>query len=133
MICEKIKDWLKEQDSELIGKIAVCGIDDNKEKYVGIYPDTGDQKERICIGHGETYQDYKIVILVHWTQSATEAHVKAESIRQKLLSVRNAKMDDTKVLFCIPCKEPIPNGVNTRGIREFVVKATVYVEKNKEV
>lgn len=128
----ELRDWLSEQDPELVDRIAVGAIDGNQQRYVGVYGRRGSTAQRICVGGSEmtAYQHKKVSILVHWTNSSVEAEQKADSIYSLLYGLRDAQMGNTRVYLADPGEAPVPVGKDSAGICEYVIEADIVYERN---
>lgn len=133
---EQIKDWLKSQDPDLNGCIAVGGIDGNKEKYVGVYAlkPSGSGRQRICIGGAAQtqYQERGASILIHWTASAVQAENKAVELYNRFYGLAGVTMGTTRVISADPGAEPISVGKDIKGICEYVVQLKIKYEMNDQ-
>ena len=131
---EQVKDWLKSQDENLNGCIAVGGIDGNKDKYVGVYAlkPSGSGRQRICLGGtAQTrYQERGASILIHWTASAIKAENKAIELYNRFYGLTDVNMGTTRVISVDPGSEPIPVGKDSKGICEYVIQLIIKYERN---
>lgn len=69
-------------------------------------------------------------MLIHWTDTPTQAEIKAQSVLDILSDIRQYKGDGFTVKY-LECKEPVSVGRDERGVCEYVIEATVYYERNE--
>ncbi|HEX2986149.1 MAG TPA: minor capsid protein [Caproiciproducens sp.] len=129
---EQVRDWLKSQDADLNGCIAVGSIDGNKDKFVGVYPlKPSGSSQRICIGGADQtrYQERSVSILVHWTNKMSTAEAKATAIYGLFYGLSGVKMGETRVISTDPGPAPIPVGKDSHGICEYVIQLKTLYER----
>jgi hypothetical protein len=128
----QVKDWLKSQDTDLNGCIAVGSIDGNKEKYVGVYSmKPSGSTQRICIGGADQtrYQSRGVSILIHWTNNPAAAEAKAIETYNRFYGLSDVTMGTTHVISVDPGPEPIPVGKDSKGICEYVIQLKILYER----
>lgn len=50
MTTEQLKNWIKSQDPDYIGRIQLGGVDGNAERFLGVYPSPNQGPAHIAIG-----------------------------------------------------------------------------------
>lgn len=107
-------------------------IDGNLDKCIGVYNAKTSKPQRICIGGKACTKTLEkhISVLIHWTDTPTQAEIKAQSVLDILSDIRQHKADDFMVKY-LECKEPVSVGRDERGVCEYVIEATVYYERNE--
>lgn len=130
---EEVKDWIKSQDTELSGCIAVGSINGNSEKFVGVYPlRPSGNTQRICIGGSAQtkYQSRSVSVLLHWTDSPVTAEKKAAELYGRFYGLSDTVMGESRVVSADPGPEPISVGKDDRGICEYVIRVKMIYERN---
>lgn len=105
-------------------------IDASLNKTIGVY-----QREpfvpRECIGGDSSYQTSKLRVLVHWTDSPTEAEKKAFEISELFNGFRDMESKDHIIKFA-DLKAVRSIGKDEKGVCEYIVDADIiYTEKEE--
>lgn len=105
-------------------------IDASLNKTIGVY-----QREpfvpRECIGGDSSYQTSKLRVLVHWTDSPTEAEKKAFEISELFDGFRDMETKDHIIKFA-DLKAVRSIGKDEKGVCEYIVDADIiYTEKEE--
>lgn len=133
MTAENLKNWLKEQDSEAEGRIAVGCIDGGKEQFIGVYDAKGSAAgQRLCIGGRENtqYLSRRFTLLIHWTDNAVICAAKAREIHAMLYAKSNVIMDGVSVVSVDPGGDVISLGRDEKGIYEYSVNVTITYKRS---
>lgn len=131
MRIDQVKNWLKQQLSDVGQGIYVGTIDGNAEKCLGVYRQKQSGPARICLGGPEQTKtdQLRVSILVHWGNSSVQAEEKACSVWQLFYGLTDTIMDGTRVCYADPGAGPIPLGRDERGVFEYVVEIRLIYEK----
>ena len=124
------KDSCFSADYFYIGK-----LDNKKDKSIGVYQLERSSNLTIAIGGLNTTKtmEKSVSILIHWNTNAKETELKALDLYNKLLCLRNFKINDIKINFIkLLVPEPIDVGTDSKNIYERVIQATFYYEKKEE-
>lgn len=131
MRTEQVKNWLKQQLSDVGQGIYVGTIDGNAEKCLGVYLQKRSGAARICLG-GPTQTktaELWVTVLVHWGKSSVQAEAKACAIWQLFYGLTDTVMDGAQVYYADPGAEPVPVGRDEKGIFEYVVNVRLIYKK----
>lgn len=103
-------------------------IGSQKEQSITIY--NLPQKNQIAIGGGScaSYAVKNVSILIHWGRVSDDAERKAQEIADLFLHCRNEVVNDFELLMC-EVNGPIYVGLDSEGIIEYVVEATIYYRR----
>ena len=133
LMLEQVRDWIISIDPSLADCIAVGGIDGNKDKCVGVYdnPRTSG-KMRICVGGMACtrYQEKQVILLIHWTNRATEAENKAAQLYKKLCGLSHFQMGALSVVSVDPGYGPVSAGRDFHGVFEYVININIIYERD---
>ena len=133
MTAENLKNWLKEQDKEAAGRIAVGCIDGSKERFIGVYDAKGAAaKQRICIGGNAqtTHLSRRFTVLIHWTDNAAACAAKAREVYALLYAKSNVIMDGVPVVSVDPGGDVIPLGRDAKGVYEYSINITITYKRS---
>lgn len=73
MTTEQLKNWIKSQDPDYIGRIQLGGVDGNAERFLGVYPSPNQGPAHIAIG-GPACTSYGTLyarLLLRWGEKPT--------------------------------------------------------------
>ncbi len=131
MRTEQVKNWLRQQLSDVGQGIYVGTIDGSTERCLGVYRQKQAGPARICLGGPEQTKtdQLRVTILVHWGYSSVQAEEKACAVWQLFYGLTDTVMDGTRVCYADPGAGPIPVGRDERGIFEYVVEIRLIYEK----
>ena len=81
MTTEQLKNWIKSQDPDYIGRIQLGGVDGNAERFLGVYPSPNQGPVHIAIGGPSctSYGTLSARLLLRWGKSQPEAEAKANA------------------------------------------------------
>lgn len=99
-----------------------------KEQSITIY--NLPQKKQLAIGGSScaSYATKNVSILIHWGRVSDDAERKAQEIADLFSHCRNEVVNDFKLLMC-KVNGPIYLGLDSEGIIEYVVEATIYYRR----
>lgn len=131
MTTEKLKNWIKAQDSEYAGKIRLGGVDGNAPYYLGVYPGSTSGRQHIAIGGSSCtkYGAFAARLLLRWGKSQPEAEQEAHGLWSLFYGLTSVDMDGTRVAFVDPSAAPIPLGKGADGVFEYTINLTIYYMK----
>lgn len=122
-----VRDWLKSLiDAEhfYIGR-----LDNKQEKSVGVYTLKTSGEPLRGIGSDLSYDVIAVSVLVHWNENANETEVNARNLFEKLRTIKNVTINDSKV-YMIQLLVPEPIDVGTDGtIYERVIEFKLFYER----
>lgn len=122
-----VRDWLKNLiDAEhfYIGR-----LDDKQEKSVGVYTLKTSGEPLRGIGSELSFDVIAVSVLVHWNENANETEVNARNLFEKLRTIKNVTINDSKV-YMIQLLVPEPIDVGTDGtIYERIIEFKLFYER----
>lgn len=123
-----VREWLKSLiDAEhfYIGR-----LDDKQEKSVGVYTLKTSGEPLRGIGSADlSFDVIAVSVLVHWNENANETEVNARNLFEKLRTIKNVTINDSKV-YMIQLLVPEPIDVGTDGtIYERVIEFKLFYER----
>jgi len=122
-----IRDWLKtliDAEHFYIGR-----LDDKQEKSVGVYTLKTSGEPLRGIGSELSFDVIAVSVLVHWNDNANETEVNARNLFEKLRTIKNVTINDSKV-YMIQLLVPEPIDVGTDGtIYERVIEFKLFYER----
>ena len=107
------------------------GLLPNKpDKAIGIYTLKGSGSQPQAIGGDSTYAHKGVSILVHWNKNAEETEKAAQSLYDKLRTVKKIKIDGhTVYMIELLVPEPVDVGTDEKGVYERVIELKIYYER----
>lgn len=132
-----IKDCLKKLNvkSQMIADYFYIGkLDNKKEKSIGVYQLKRNNPPNIAIGRlpNTKTMEKSVSILIHWNKNAKETEQKAHEIYDKLLCLKDFKINHIKINYIkLLVPEPIDVGTDSSNVYERVIEATFYYEKEE--
>lgn len=122
-----VRDWLKtliDAEHFYIGR-----LDDKQEKSVGVYTLKTSGEPLRGIGSDLSFDVIAVSVLVHWNENANETEVNARNLFEKLRTIKNVTINDSKV-YMIQLLVPEPIDVGTDGtIYERVIEFKLFYER----
>lgn len=122
-----VRDWLKtliDAEHFYIGR-----LDNKQEKSVGVYTLKTSGEPLRGIGSDLSYDVIAVSVLVHWNENANETEVNARNLFEKLRTIKNVTINDSKV-YMIQLLVPEPIDVGTDGtIYERVIEFKLFYER----
>lgn len=122
-----VRDWLKtliDAEHFYIGR-----LDDKQEKSVGVYTLKTSGEPLRGIGSELSFDVIAVSVLVHWNDNANETEVNARNLFEKLRTIKNVTINDSKV-YMIQLLVPEPIDVGTDGtIYERVIEFKLFYER----
>lgn len=122
-----VRDWLKtliDAEHFYIGR-----LDDKQEKSVGVYTLKTSGEPLHGIGSDLSFDVIAVSVLVHWNENANETEVNARNLFEKLRTIKNVTINDSKV-YMIQLLVPEPIDVGTDGtIYERVIEFKLFYER----
>lgn len=122
-----VRDWLKtliDAEHFYIGR-----LDDKQEKSVGVYTLKTSGEPLRGIGSDLSFDVIAVSVLVHWNDNANETEVNARNLFEKLRTIKNVTINDSKV-YMIQLLVPEPIDVGTDGtIYERVIEFKLFYER----
>lgn len=122
-----VRDWLKtliDAEHFYIGR-----LDDKQEKSVGVYTLKTSGEPLRGIGSDLSFDVIAVSVLVHWNNNANETEVNARNLFEKLRTIKNVTINDSKV-YMIQLLAPEPIDVGTDGtIYERVIEFKLFYER----
>lgn len=122
-----VRDWLKtliDAEHFYIGR-----LDDKQEKSVGVYTLKTSGEPLRGIGSDLSFDVIAVSVLVHWNNNANETEVNARNLFEKLRTIKNVTINDSKV-YMIQLLVPEPIDVGTDGtIYERVIDFKLFYER----
>lgn len=122
-----VRDWLKtliDAEHFYIGR-----LDDKQEKSVGVYTLKTSGEPLRGIGSDLSFDVIAVSVLVHWNENANETEVNARNLFEKLRTIKNVTINDSKV-YMIQLLMPEPIDVGTDGtIYERVIEFKLFYER----
>lgn len=122
-----VRDWLKtliDAEHFYIGR-----LDDKQEKSVGVYTLKTSGEPLRGIGSELSFDVIAVSVLVHWNNNANETEVNARNLFEKLRTIKNVTINDSKV-YMIQLLVPEPIDVGTDGtIYERVIEFKLFYER----
>lgn len=122
-----VRDWLKtliNAEHFYIGR-----LDDKQEKSVGVYTLKTSGEPLRGIGSDLSFDVIAVSVLVHWNENANETEVNARNLFEKLRTIKNVTINDSKV-YMIQLLVPEPIDVGTDGtIYERVIEFKLFYER----
>jgi hypothetical protein len=122
-----VRDWLKtliDAEHFYIGR-----LDDKQEKSVGVYTLKTSGEPLRGIGSDLSFDVIAVSVLVHWNNNANETEVNARNLFEKLRTIKNVTINDSKV-YMIQLLMPEPIDVGTDGtIYERVIEFKLFYER----
>lgn len=122
-----VRDWLKtliDAEHFYIGR-----LDDKQEKSVGVYTLKTSGEPLRGIGSDLSFDVIAVSVLVHWNNNANETEVNARNLFEKLRTIKNVTINDSKV-YMIQLLVPEPIDVGTDGIiYERVIEFKLFYER----
>lgn len=122
-----VRDWLKtliDAEHFYIGR-----LDDKQEKSVGVYTLKTSGEPLRGIGSDLSFDVIAVSVLVHWNNNANETEVNARNLFEKLRTIKNVTINDSKV-YMIQLLSPEPIDVGTDGtIYEHVIEFKLFYER----
>lgn len=130
MTLEQLKNWIA-ANAQVGEGIRIGSIDGNADRFIGIYPGTPSAVQRVCLGGPEqtTTGELAATLLVHWTQSVTQAMEKAQELWALFYARGSCVMDGAAVCMTDPGGGPVPAGRDDRGVFEFVINLKIIYKK----
>ena len=107
------------------------GLLSNKpDKAIGIYTLKGSGSQPQAIGGDSTYAHKGVSILIHWNKNAEETEKSAQSLYDKLRTVKNIEIDGhTVYMIELLVPEPVDVGTDEKGVYERVIELKIYYER----
>lgn len=122
-----VRDWLKtliDAEHFYIGR-----LDDKQEKSVGVYTLKTSGEPLRGIGSDLSFDVIAVSVLIHWNENANETEVNARNLFEKLRTIKNVTINDSKV-YMIQLLVPEPIDVGTDGtIYERVIEFKLFYER----
>lgn len=122
-----VRDWLKtliDAEHFYIGR-----LDDKQEKSVGVYTLKTSGEPLRGIGSDLSFDVIAVSVLVHWNENANETEVNARNLFEKLRTIKNVTINDSKV-YMIQLLVPESIDVGTDGtIYERVIEFKLFYER----
>ena len=112
MTTEQLKNWIKSQDPDYIGRIQLGGVDGNAERFLGVYPSPNQGPAHIAIG-GPACTSYGTLyarLLLRWGKSQPEAEAKANALWGLFYGLTGADMAVRQSLVLIRARPLCPWG-----------------------
>ena len=116
MTTEQLKNWIKSQDPDYIGRIQLGGVDGNAERFLGVYPSPNQGPAHIAIG-GPACTSYGTLyarLLLRWGKSQPEAE---------------ANIGGAAVACADPGAAPVPLGRGPDGVFEYAINLKLIYKK----
>lgn len=127
MISEQLKNWIKDQDPNFVGRIQLGGVDGNAAQYLGVYPGKSAGRQPMAIGGPEltSYGVYSATLLLRWSKSQPEAERKARALWNLFYGQTAFDMDGVSVSFADPGPGPVWVGKGADGTFEYVINLNI--------
>ena len=122
-----VRDWLKtliDAEHFYIGR-----LDDKQEKSVGVYTLKTSGEPLRGIGSELSFDVIAVSVLVHWNENANETEVNARNLFEKLRTIKNVTINDSKVyMIQLLVPEPIDVGTDCT-VYERVIEFKLFYER----
>lgn len=131
MTAADIVDFLEDNVQDMDGRVFVGTIDGNLTRCVGVYDRQTSGPQQICLGGKDCTKTLikQFRILVHWSENPTEAAHKSHEIHNLFFGLRRRYVGNSKVYFADPDADVIPVGRTQKGIYEYVIDLSFYLER----
>lgn len=131
MTAEKLKNWIKAQDSDFAECIQLGGVDGNAERFLGIYPVQRQGPAPIAIGGPActTYDTFAARLLLRWGKSQPAAEAKARALWGLFYGLTGVQMDGAGVAYADPSAAPVHLGKDAQGVFEYVINLKLIYKK----
>ncbi len=106
-------------------------LDAKQRQSIGVYNSKHQHTYATAIGgpalksHGTKY----VTLLVHWNDSQREAEKACMELFERVRSIREMQINETKVKFILPLYDPQDIGTDDAGIYEWVIELAIVYEK----
>lgn len=131
MTTEQLKNWIKSQDPDYIGRIQLGGVDGNAERFLGVYPSPNQGPVHIAIGGPSctSYGTLSARLLLRWGKSQPEAEAKANALWGLFYGLTGADIGGAAVACADPGAAPVPLGRGPDGVFEYAINLKLIYKK----
>lgn len=122
-----VRDWLKtivKAEHFYIGR-----LDNKQDKSIGVYTLKTSGEPLRAVGTEISFDTISVSVLLHWTNNANETEVEARTLYNKLRTIKNVSINNSKV-YMIKLLVPEPIDVGTENeVYERVIEMKLYYER----
>ena len=131
MTTEQLKNWIKSQDPDYIGRIQLGGVDGNAERFLGVYPSPNQGPAHIAIG-GPACTSYGTLyarLLLRWGKSQPGAEAPPPALWGLFSGLPGAYLFFSALSFSSPFAPPFPFGRGPDGVFEYAINLKLIYKK----
>ncbi len=123
-----VLDYLK--SFNLFEHYYIGKLDNKQDKSLGVYSLKRNEPPVTAFGGKSTYDIIGVSLLIHWNKSADDTEKTARQLYEKLQTVKNVEIGNTKVyMIQLLMPEPVDVGTDDKSVYEQVIEFKIYYER----